>query len=104
MKIVLAPAAFKGSLDAAGVAAAMAAGARAAGPEIVTVEVPLADGGEGTVAALVAASGGTPRTARVEGPLGAPVEAAYGMLGDGETAAIEMAAASGLPLLRRAEY
>ncbi|GAC1429496.1 MAG: glycerate kinase [Chloroflexota bacterium] len=104
MKILIAPAAFKGSLAAIEVAAAMATGARAAGPDLDVVEVPLADGGEGTAAALVAASGGELRTVRGEGPLGAPVDAAYGLLPGGETAVIEMATASGLWLLRREEY
>jgi len=61
----------------------------------------MADGGEGTVEALVAATGGTMIACNVTGPLGEPVTASYGMLGDGVTAAIEMAAASGLPLVPR---
>ncbi len=104
MRILICPAAFKGSLAAVDVASAMANGARAADPEVVIVEAPLADGGEGTVAALVAAADGTLHVAAVEGPLGAPVEAAFGVLGDGETGIIEMATASGLWLLRREEY
>ncbi len=59
----------------------------------------MADGGEGTVQALIDATGGALRTAQVTGPLGLPVEAFYGLLGGGETAVIEMAAASGLPLV-----
>ncbi len=99
MKIVVAPDSFKGCLPAAEVAAALAAGVRKAAPDAEVVEVPMADGGEGTVQALVAASGGRIETREVEGPLGAPVDAAFGLLGDGQTAVIEMAAASGLPLV-----
>lgn len=65
------------------------------------VLLPVADGGEGTVRALVQASGGRTVTTRVMGPLGQPVNATWGLLGDGESAVIEMAAASGLPLIRR---
>ncbi len=99
MRIVVAPDSFKGCLPAAEVAAAIAAGVRKAAPDAEVVEVPMADGGEGTVQALVATSGGHIETREVEGPLGAPVDAAFGLLGDGQTAVIEMAAASGLPLV-----
>jgi glycerate 2-kinase len=104
MKIVAAPQALKGSLQAAAVGAAIAAGLRRALPEAEIVVLPVADGGEGTVDALVAATKGSGRHARVTGPLGEPVEARYGLLGaraseDGQTAIIEMAAASGLPLV-----
>src|SRR5690606_515448 len=81
------------------VAAAIAAGVRKVWPDARIDCVPLADGGEGTVEALVEATGGRFVQARVTGPLGEPVEAVYGLLGDGETAVIEMAAASGLPLV-----
>jgi len=77
----------------------MERGVHAVFPGAVVVKVPIADGGEGTVAALLDATGGRPRTTRVRGPLGAPVDATWGLLGDGQTAVIEMAAASGLPLL-----
>ncbi len=99
MKIVVAPDSFKECLAAEEVAAAMARGARAAAPEAEVVCVPMADGGEGTVRALVAATGGELRRAPVTGPLGEPVGAEFGLLGDGRTAVIEMAAASGLPLV-----
>lgn len=99
LKIVIAPDSFKECLPAADVAAAMARGVRAAAPDAEVVCVPMADGGEGTVRALVAATGGRLLSARVTGPLGEPVEAEYGLLGDGRTAALEMAAASGLPLV-----
>src|SRR4051794_17000538 len=101
MKIVIAPDKFKGCLSAAEVADAIAMGLRRADPNVQLDLCPMADGGEGTVAALVAATGGKLITRRVTGPLPEmKVEASFGMLGDGETAVIEMAAASGLALLR----
>nr|PZN71570.1 MAG: glycerate kinase [Bacillota bacterium] len=99
MKIVIAPDSYKGSLTAAQVAEAMAAGVRRVWPDADLALVPMADGGEGTVQALVDATGGRLITAAVRGPLGDPVEAVFGMLGDGETAVIEMAQASGLTLV-----
>jgi glycerate kinase len=104
VKIVVAPQALKGSLDAPAVGTAIAAGLRRALPEVQIAVVPIADGGEGTVEALIAATGGSLRHAQVTGPLGQPVEARYGLLGarageDAPTAIIEMAAASGLPLV-----
>src|SRR5262245_36989578 len=98
MKIVLAPQALKGSLDAAAVGAAMAQGARIALPDAEIAIIPVADGGEGTVRALIAATGGRLLHTRVTGPLGDPVEAEWGLLGtdaatpDDKVAAIEMAA------------
>lgn len=103
MKIVIAPQGFKGSLEAAEVARYIARGVSKVFPEADLVVLPIADGGEGTVRALVQASGGRTITTRVMGPLGHPVNATWGLLGDGRTAVIEMAAASGLPLLRREE-
>ncbi len=99
MKIVVAPDSFKGCLSAAEVCRALHKGISDADLDIEVVEVPLADGGEGTVDALVHTTGGYFAAERVEGPLGQPVEAQFGLLGDGQTAAIEMAAASGLPLV-----
>jgi glycerate 2-kinase len=105
MKIVLAPQALKGSLDAAAVGQAMADGVRLALPDAEIAIIPVADGGEGTVRALVAATGGQLLHTQVTGPLGAPVEAEWGLLGaqtdapDEKTAVIEMAAAAGLPLV-----
>ncbi len=96
---MVAPDAFKGSLSAAAAARAMAEGVRRAAPDAEIVELPMADGGEGTVQALVDATGGGTVRLEVTGPLGEPLLATYGVLGDGETAAIEMAAASGLPLV-----
>jgi glycerate 2-kinase len=101
MRIVLAPDKFKGSLPAPDVCAAMARGLRAANPDIEIDACPVADGGEGTVAALVASTGGGLETRRVTGPLPEmKVDATFGILGDGRTAVIEMAAASGLALLK----
>ncbi len=99
MRVIVAPDSFKGSVSAPGVAAAMARGVKAVFPAAEVRQVPIADGGEGTVEALVAATGGRLEHAVVTGPLGAPVRAGWGVLGDGETAVIEMAAASGLPLV-----
>ncbi|MSO58331.1 MAG: glycerate kinase [Thermoleophilia bacterium] len=90
---------FRGSLTAAEAAAALALGARDAGID-ETVEIPLADGGEGTLDALLGARGGERREDIVTGPLGEPVRAAWGLLPDG-TAVVEMARASGLALVPR---
>jgi len=98
VRIVVAPDKFKGSLDAAGVAAALAAGVRDVAPDAECVLVPMADGGDGTVAAFLA-GGASARRVRVHGPLGDAVEATYAR--EGATAVLEMAAASGLVLLRR---
>jgi glycerate kinase len=104
MKIVIAPDKFKGCLSAAEVADAIAAGLRRIDAEAQIDLCPMADGGEGTVAALVAATGGELVTRRVIGPLPEmKIDATFGILGDGETAVIEMAAASGLALLPNAE-
>jgi glycerate kinase len=101
MKIVLAPDKFKGCLSAAEVCGAIAAGLRRVDPAIDIDACPMADGGEGTVAALVAATNGRLLAARVTGPLPEmKVDATFGVLGDGQTAVIEMAAASGLALLK----
>ncbi|MBV8749173.1 MAG: glycerate kinase, partial [Candidatus Eremiobacteraeota bacterium] len=96
LRIVVAPDKFKGSLDAADVAAALADGVRDVMPDAVCVLVPMADGGDGTVDAFLAA-GAQARTVRVSGPYGEPVDATYAR--DGATAIIEMAAASGLALV-----
>ena len=99
MRVVIAPDKFKGSLSASAAAEAMARGVTRAAPSATIDRAPMADGGEGTVAALVASTGGTWREATVRGPMGEPVVARYGLLGDGRTAAIEMATASGLVLV-----
>jgi glycerate kinase len=99
MRFVIAPDSFKGSASAREVAQAIAEGLKAALPDAVCDLVPMADGGEGTVDALVAATGGRIVSVRVTGPLGEPVDSFFGILGDGETAVIEMAAAAGLHLV-----
>lgn len=103
MKIVVAPQSFKGSLDATEVANCIARGVRQVFPNAEITLLPVADGGEGTVRALVQASNGRVMSSRVMGPLERPVNANWGMLGDGSTGVVEMAAASGLPLIRRDE-
>jgi glycerate kinase len=99
MKIVVAPNAFKGSLSASQAARAIADGVREVFPEAEVVEVPVADGGEGTVEALVSAHHGDYRTAEVEGPLGDLVQVAYGLIDAGRTGVVELASASGLTLI-----
>jgi len=99
MRILVAPDSFKGSLKSPEVARHIARGARAALPEARVVEVPVGDGGEGTLEALVAATGGEYQQLTVIGPLGDPVEARLGLLGDGQTVFVEMAEASGLSRL-----
>ncbi|MBA1202606.1 glycerate kinase [Pseudomonas capeferrum] len=103
MKIVIAPDSFKDSLDAAGVARAIARGMSEVLPHAQCIECPMADGGEGTMAAIVAVSHGELRRQFVRGPLGTRVEAGWGWLPDSHTAIIEMAEASGLQLVPSAE-
>lgn len=103
MKIVIAPDSYKESLSALEVASAIEAGFREIFPEADYVKIPVADGGEGTVEAMVAATQGNIVLLTVTGPLGKPVEAFYGLSGDERTAFIEMAAASGLELVPAAQ-
>lgn len=98
-KVVVAPDSFKGSLSAAEVARAAEDGIRDVFPDCGVVRIPIADGGEGTVEALVAGMDGRYVEAMVSDPLMRPVRAVYGVIGQGSTAVIEMASASGLPLL-----
>ena len=99
MRIVLAPDSFKGSLTASQAADSMAMGIKTVLPQGQTIKLPLSDGGEGLVDSLVKATDGKMQTEQVTGPLGEPVEACWGVLGDGKTGVIEMAAASGLTLI-----
>jgi glycerate kinase len=99
MHIVIAPDKFKGSLSAVEASRAIARGAMRACPSAALDEIPMADGGEGTVEALVTATRGTFRVVQAAGPLGHPLDARFGLSGDGRTAFIEMAAASGLVLV-----
>lgn len=101
VRVLIAPDKFRGTLTAAQAATAIAAGWRRARPDDRLEEVPLSDGGEGTMDALVAALGGDRREARVRGPLGDPVDARFGMVSaEGRTLAIvEMALASGVSIV-----
>jgi len=99
MKIILAPQSFKGSLQAYEAAESMEKGVKAADPFIETILLPLADGGAGTVKAMVTATGGQLITTEVHGPLGDRVAATWGIMGDKRSAVIEMSAASGLTLV-----
>ena len=99
MRIIIAPDKFKGSLGAREVAEAMTRGLSEGWPDAELISCPLADGGEGTLEMLVQATGGKTVECDVTGPLGEPRRAGLGILGDGMTAVVEMAAASGLVLV-----
>lgn len=100
MKIVIAPDSFKECLTAAQVAQSIENGMRQIFPDAEYVQVPVADGGEGTLQSLVDATQGRFIEVTVTGPLGEPVTACFGLLGKGDTAMIEMAQASGIELVR----
>jgi len=93
---VLAPDSFKESMTAKEVCVAMEKGLRKVFPEADYLHVPMADGGEGTVQSLVDATHGELFQLQVTGPLGTPVDAVYGIMGDGQVGVIEMASASGI--------
>lgn len=101
MKFVLAPDSFKESLTAKEVADAMEVGIKKIFKDAECVKVPMADGGEGTVQSLVDATDGKIYEVLVTGPLGNKVNAKYGILGDGQTAVIEMAEASGIHYVKK---
>ncbi|MGZ0051053.1 glycerate kinase [Brevibacillus gelatini] len=103
MKVVVAPDSFKGSLTAKQVSEAIRAGVLRVYPHAEIVAKPMADGGEGTLQCLVDATAGKLMTATVKDPLGRPVAAEFGILGDGVTCVIELAASSGLYLISEAE-
>lgn len=103
MKIIIAPDSFKGSLSAKEVANAIEIGIRRVFYDIEIIKVPMADGGEGTVQSLVDTTGGRIVNVKVLDPLCREINSFYGLLGDGKTAVIEMAAASGLTLLKEDE-
>lgn len=103
MKIVIAPDSFKGSLTALEVANAIEEGLKKYDKDFVIEKVPMADGGEGTVESLVSLTNGEIVTIDVKDPLSREIKGFYGLLGDKKTAVIEMAAASGLPLLKENE-
>ena len=104
MKILLAPDKFRGSLTAAEVCEAMSEGIRKAIPNAEILAIPMADGGEGTAAILTLNAGGKMHAVSVSDPLGRTVNAEFGLSADGETAYLEMAAASGLRLLQPHEH
>ena len=103
LKFVLAPDSFKGSASAMEICEAMEEGIRRVFPDSNVLHVPMADGGEGSTEAIVNATGGQFIQKTVQGPLGEQVEAIIGMHGDGETAVIEMATASGIQLVNPAD-
>jgi glycerate kinase len=103
MRIAIAPNAFKGSLTAAQAADCIERGLRAALPDCQFVKVPVADGGDGTARAVVDATGGRWVSCAAHDPLGRPITSGFGLTGDGRTAVIEMALASGLALLKPGE-
>ena len=100
MKIIIAPDSYKESLTAMEVAQAIEAGFRQVMPKAEYIKLPMADGGEGTVQSLVDASNGTIIKHSVTGPLGEQVDGFFGLMGNGKTAVVEMAAASGLHLVK----
>jgi glycerate 2-kinase len=99
MKIIVAPNTFKGSLSATQATIAITHGVRLVFPDAEVVEIPVADGGEGTVEALVSAHKGSYEWINVEGPMGTPVLASYGLIDAGRTAVVELASASGYSLV-----
>jgi len=103
VRVVVAPNALKGSLSPFEAARAISRGVRAAAPNAEVIDMPIADGGDGTSAVLVAARGGVTRDSIVADPLGRPVRGSYGLLDDGRTAVIDVATASGLALLEPGE-
>ena len=103
MRIVIAPDSFKGCLNALNVALAMRRGVQRVYPDSVIDMIPMADGGEGTVEAILCTVRGEKIKIDVTDPLGRSIEAAYALIDEGETAIIEMAAASGLTLLNNQE-
>ena len=98
-KVVIAPQGFKESLSGMQIAEAMSLGVQRVWPDAETVLIPVADGGDGTLQALVDSSGGEVRTANVEDAIGRPITAEWGALGDATTAVIEVASAVGLARL-----
>jgi len=99
MKIIISPQGFKGGISGLEAAKAIERGVLAAAPDTETVLLPVADGGDGTLHALVDATGGEIFISTVTGPINQQVEAQWGVMGDGRTAVIEMARASGLAMV-----
>jgi len=103
LKVAIAPDSFKGTLTALEAAECIERGLRRELRNISVRKIPMADGGDGTVQAIVDATNGRFKRAKVHDPLGRPIWAKYGLAGNGRTAVIEMAAASGLVLLDSSE-
>lgn len=103
MKIIISPDSFKGTLTSGEVTSVIKEAIKKVDNNIETICLPIADGGEGTLDALVKATKGKYLTASVQNPLGKLIEAKYGVLGDGKTCVIEMAQASGLTLINEKE-
>lgn len=101
MKFLFAPDSFKGSLSSAAMCRILEEQAKRAFPQVETVSIPIADGGEGTAEALVASCGGQLCRLDVVGPDGHLVSASYAILENGQAAVVEMAQASGLPLMKQ---
>lgn len=99
MKVIIAPQGFKGGISGLEAARAISRGVAAAVPDAETVLLPVADGGDGTLHALVDGTGGEIFTSTVTGPINQQVEAQWGVMGDGRTAVVEMARASGLAMV-----
>lgn len=103
MKIIIAPDSFKGSISAKSLCSAIQSGIKNVYPTSTIVDVPMADGGEGTMENLVHATNGKIITLQATDPMGRQIETSFGVLGDGKTAVIEMAQVSGLPLIEEDE-
>lgn len=103
MKIIIAPDSFKGSVSSTKAALAIERGIKSVLSDCETICIPMADGGEGTVEAILAITGGKEIYENVNDPLGRPIQASFGWVEEERTAVIEVAAASGLPLLKREE-
>jgi glycerate 2-kinase len=103
MKILISPDSFKGTMSSVKAAAVMERALKEAIPTALTVCLPVADGGEGTLEAFITATNGHTIEVQVHDPLGRDITAKYGVLGDGETCVIEMAQASGITLLKKDE-
>lgn len=103
MKVIIAPDSFKGNMSAQTVCDMVSAGLKDIDPTVVTVDSPLADGGEGTARAITVAARGVFKKVRVAGPLGAPVDVEYGLIRDGKVAVMDMASASGIELVPRGQ-
>ncbi|MCP3967703.1 MAG: glycerate kinase [Lentisphaerae bacterium] len=99
MKIIIAPDSYKGCMRSSDICDKLEVGIHQVLPQAEIIKMPMADGGEGTVEAIVLSTGGSFKHLKVTGPLGQPVEAVYGISGDGQKAVLEMAAASGIELL-----